>query len=144
VVARWHWPDHLGGPRTRAQVREIIVREGRQLADDGFGFWWWRDRERDELVGHVGLHRTEVEGEPVVEVGWSITPARWGEGIAPEAARAALDWGFDRCALDEVVSFTMRENLASQRVMQKLGMGFVRDFDRSGFPHVLYAMRPPR
>ncbi len=77
----------------------------------------------------------------MVEVGWSITPARWGEGLAPEAARAALDWGFDRCALDEVVSFTMRENLASQRVMQKLGMGFVRDFERSGFPHVLYATR---
>jgi ribosomal-protein-alanine N-acetyltransferase len=126
-------------------VQEIIVRESRQLADDGFGFWWWRDRDRDALVGHVGLHRTEVEGEPVVEVGWSITPARWGEGLAPEAARGALDWGFERCGLAEIVSFTMRENLASQRVMQKLGMDFVRDFERSGFPHVLYTTRrPPR
>ena len=35
-----------------------------------------------ELVGYTGLNRDEVEGEPVVEVGWSISPGRWGEGLA--------------------------------------------------------------
>jgi RimJ/RimL family protein N-acetyltransferase len=142
AVARWHWPGHLGGPRTRAQVRETILRDARQLDADGFGFWWWRDRDAGELVGHVGLHRTEVEGEPAIEVGWSIAPARWGEGLAPEAAAAALAWGFDG-GLDEIVSFTMVENRASQRVMQKLGLQYVREFQRQGFPHVLYrAARP--
>jgi RimJ/RimL family protein N-acetyltransferase len=143
-VAQWHWPGHLGGPRTRAQANEILIRESTQIAADGFGFWWWRDREADELVGHVGLHRTEVEGEPVIEVGWSIAPSRWGEGLAPEAARAALDWGFERADLDEIVSFTMVENQASQRVMQKLGLEYVRDFQRQGFPHVLYAIQRER
>jgi RimJ/RimL family protein N-acetyltransferase len=80
----------------------------------------------------------------VVEVGWSIAPARWGEGLAPEAARAALDWGFERADLAEIVSFTMVENLASQRVMQKLGLEYVRDFQRQGFPHVLYAIERER
>ena len=35
----------------------------------------------------------------MVEAGWSITPAHWGDGLAPEAARAALRWGFERAGL---------------------------------------------
>ena len=57
-------------------------------------------------------------------------PARWGEGLAPEAARAALAWGFDRRGSTRSSRSRCVENRASQRVMQKLGMGYVRDFER--------------
>jgi RimJ/RimL family protein N-acetyltransferase len=87
----------------------------------------------------------------VVEVGWSVAPDRWGEGLAPEAAAASLAWGFQVCGLEEIVSFTMPDNHASRRVMETLGMKYVRDFDRAGLPHVLYRLRglrglrrPPR
>ncbi len=80
----------------------------------------------------------------MVEVGWSVAPDRWGEGLAPEAAAASLDWGFEVCGLEEIVSFTMPDNHASRRVMEKLGMRYVRDFDRAGLPHVLYRLRRPR
>ncbi len=77
----------------------------------------------------------------MIEVGWSVTPARWGEGLATEAAAASLAWGFDVCELDEIVSFTMPRNTASRRVMEKLGMAYVRDFDREGLTQVLYRRR---
>ncbi len=139
-MARWHWPDHLGGARTREQVRELLNGQAAGQVVDGFALWWWRERETGELVGQVGLNRTEVEDEPVVEVGWSIRPERWGEGLATEAARASLSWGFELARLDEIVSFTLPQNAASRRVMEKLGMSHRRDFKRHGLPHVLYAV----
>jgi [ribosomal protein S5]-alanine N-acetyltransferase len=78
---------------------------------------------------------------PAVEVGWSVAPERWGEGIATETARASLAWGFERAPLDEIVSFAMVENAASLRVMEKLGMRYERDFPRAGIPHSLYRIR---
>jgi RimJ/RimL family protein N-acetyltransferase len=83
-----------------------------------------------------------VEGEPAVEVGWSIHPDRQGEGFASEAARASIEWGFEVCGLEEIVSFTVPSNLPSRRVMEKIGMTHERDIDRAGLPHVLYTIRP--
>lgn len=103
----------------------------------------WRELDSGEPIGQVGLQPTEVEGEPAVEVGWSIAPARWGEGFATEAGRASIAWGFERIGLEEIVSFAMVENAASLRVMEKLDMTYERDFDRAGFPHSLYRLRRP-
>ncbi len=136
-VAPWH-----GGARSRAQVESILANQRAQAAEEGFTLWWWRDRSTGELVGYVGLNRDEVEGEPVVEVGWSIAPERWGDGLAPEAARVVLDWGFERCGLERIVSFTLPDNERSQRVMKKIGMTFGREFERRGMPHLLYEIRP--
>jgi RimJ/RimL family protein N-acetyltransferase len=93
-------------------------------------------------VGYVGLSDDFVEGEPAVEVGWSIHPERQGEGFATEAAGASVEWGFEVCGLEEIVSFTLPSNVASRRVMGGIGMEHVRDVDRAGLPHVLYALRP--
>ena len=111
-----------------------------QAAETGWCLWWWRERSSGELVGYVGLNRDQVDGEDVVEVGWSITPSRWGEGFAPEAAQAAVGWGFAR-GLDRIVSFTTPENERSRRVMEKLDMTYVGEFERAQSPHVLYELR---
>jgi ribosomal-protein-alanine N-acetyltransferase len=119
----------------------MLVAQAEQAQQTGFCLWWWRDRESAELVGYAGLNRDEVEDEPVVEVGWSITPARWGEGLATEAAGAAIAWGFARTGLTEIVAFALLDNIRSRRVMEKLGMEYVRNFERAGLPHALYRLR---
>jgi RimJ/RimL family protein N-acetyltransferase len=130
-------PWHGGGPR---DCHRMLVAQAAQAADTGWCLWWWRERASAKLVGYVGLNRDQVEGEDVVEVGWSITPRRWGEGFAPEAAQAAIDWGFAR-GLGRIVSFTKVENERSRRVMDKLGMDYVGEFERADSPHVLYELR---
>jgi ribosomal-protein-alanine N-acetyltransferase len=86
-----------------------------------------------------------------VEVGWRLVRTAWGHGFATEAARAAIDDGFSRVGLPEIVSFTARSNLRSQAVMERLGMerDENRDFDHPKLapdhplrPHVVYATRP--
>ena len=132
-VARWH-----GGGLTRAEAREMLEAQAEQARSDGFCLWWWRERASRQLVGYVGLNRAEVEREPVVEVGWSIRPDRWGEGLASGAAAVSLDWGFDRVGLGEIVSFALTDNARSRAVMERIGMRRVREFERRGLPHVLY------
>jgi ribosomal-protein-alanine N-acetyltransferase len=142
-VAEWHWPHRPGepgGPRTRDETRAILEQNAARCAQDDFGLWWWRERASGKLVGEAGLNREQIEGEPVVEVGWSMSPERWGEGFATEAGKAALDWGFERIGLRRIVSFTMPHNAASRRVMEKLGLRYEREFDRAGVTQVLYAI----
>ena len=107
----------------------------------GYCLWWWRERSSGDLVGYAGLNGDEVDGEPSVEIGWSITPPRQGEGFATEAARACVAWGFERCGLQRIVAFALIDNERSRRVMEKLGMAYVRDFERAGLPHALYELR---
>lgn len=82
-----------------------------------------------------------------MEIGWRLAKEHWGLGYASEAAWTALRCGFDRVALNEVVSFTSETNLPSQKVMQAIGMHHAPqdDFDHprlaDGHPlqrHVLY------
>ena len=130
------------GAGYRALLSIPLIRLNRgQQRERGFSWWPWRERSSGQLIGLIGLNAAEIDGEPAVEVGWSVRRARWGEGFAVEAARASLDWGFERCDLDEIVSFTMVTNERSRRVMDKLGLEYVRDFDRIGLPHVLYRAR---
>ena len=60
-------------------------------------------------------------GQTGIEVGWAIAADRWREGLASEAAARVVEIGFDDCGLDEIVSFTMVENVASRGVMEKFG-----------------------
>lgn len=104
------------------------------------------------FIGFTGLLEPGFDASftPCVEVGWRLAAGHWGNGYAPEAARAALAHGFDGLGLEEVVSFTSTQNHRSRRVMEKLGMRRDPDddFDHPGLEagdplrrHVLYRLR---
>ncbi len=57
-----------------------------------------------------------------VEAGWRLARPAWGHGYATEAARAALEDGFDSMGLAEIVAVTMARNLRSREVMRRIGM----------------------
>ena len=65
-------------------------------------------------------------------------PGRKGEGIAPEAAAAAVDWAFENLDVDHLISLVRPENTGSNRVAQKLGMHVDREVDRQGMRHYVY------
>ena len=68
---------------------------------------------------------------------------RWNEGLATELGAASLAVAFGPLGLADVVSFTLPDNRASRRVMEKLGFAFERDTIHAGLPHVLYRLRAP-
>lgn len=144
---------------TRAESEASIGRMRAHQAEHGFGFWAIEAPGVADCVGMCGLAHVYFEAPftPCVEIGWRLAHEYWGRGYAPEAARAALDYGFDTLKLDEIVAFAVVENAKSRRVMEKVGMTYdpADDFDHPGLPaghplrrHVLYrirgASRPPR
>ncbi len=90
----------------------------------GFGQWVVEIPGEAGLIGVVGLSTVSYEAHftPAVEVAWRLARAHWGCGYATEAARAAVDYGFDTLGLTEIVAITVPANLRSRRVMERLGM----------------------
>lgn len=64
-----------------------------------------------------------------IELTYTIKPAYWGQGLATEAARAVLKWGFETLSLRQIVAVTSPTNRASQRVLEKLGMVYTKSID---------------
>jgi RimJ/RimL family protein N-acetyltransferase len=104
----------------------------------GFGLWAVEEKASGALVGRVGLYRPE--GWPGLEVGWLVDRARWGEGIATEAARASLDYAFEHLAPDRVIRVILPENTASIRVAEKLGERCVDSRPLLGHDVAIYAI----
>ncbi len=68
-----------------------------------------------------------------VEIGWRLACGHWGKGYAQEGARAALQFGFDKRGLAEIVAFTTINNMCSRNVMEKVGL--VYDDAHGDFDH---------
>ncbi|HEX2576804.1 MAG TPA: GNAT family N-acetyltransferase [Aquihabitans sp.] len=137
---------------SRAESDDMVDRIEATFEARGFGLFAVEVASTGAFAGFTGLWPATFEAHftPAVEVGWRLARWSWGNGYATEAARAALDDGFSRLGLDEVVSFTAAVNRRSQRVMEKLGMRRdpADDFDHPSLPpghrlerHVLYRQR---
>ena len=133
--------ETLLGMQTPAQVQEWITRHMLHWDGHGYGQLVWHLRESGEFVGRGGLLRSEVDGKWETEVGWAVMPELWGRGYATELGAASVEHGFRDLGLSEIVAFTLPENVASWRVMEKLGFSFEKEFQHAGLPHHLYRRR---
>lgn len=133
--------DTLWARITQPTEDDVIAGLRAQIAHwdrHGFGMWLLRDRETGVMVGRGGLQYTYVVGFDEVEAAWAIIPQRWGEGLATELALACVEVAFRDLALREIVAFTLLENIASRRVMEKAAFVYEREIEHAGLPHALY------
>ena len=91
------------------------------------------------MIGFCGLQ--PLAETPEIEIGWWLARNSWGRGLATEAAREAIKFGFKRAGLERIVAIARQEHRASLHVMEKLGMSFERATTHRGIPVVLYAIR---
>ena len=137
-VRRFLWDD-------RAIERETAERVVRAALDDeaerGFGLWTLHLREEPGVIGFCGFR--SLEGDVEVELLYGVHPDFWGQGLALEASRAALERLFEDCPLDRVWALADPPNAQSFRVMEKLGMRFDRDGEFQGLPARFYVLDRP-
>lgn len=138
-INRWLRPDPLE-PFTRPEADRLYRHDRSHWRQYGFGPWAVREREGGLFVGRGGLAWTTVDGERVVELPWAIRTSLHGRGYATEQAQAALVAARNE-GLRRVVSLTLPHNLASRRVMEKIGLVCVGHVTHAGMPHVLYEMQ---
>ncbi len=140
---------YLNGVLTRAESDAYAARAIQHFAEVGFCKWAVEAPGVAPFIGAVGLTRVRFEAwfTPAVEVAWRLHRAFWGQGYATEAARAAIEDGFTRVGLSEIVALTALPNEASMRVMERLGMRRDREFDHPSLPdgntlrwHILYRL----
>ena len=79
-------------------------------------------KETFEIIGSSGFARPH--GTREIELGYLLARKFWGKGLATEAAEACLNYGFGKLGFREIIALTDLENIASQRVLNKIG--FVR------------------
>lgn len=88
----------------------------------GYGRWATFLKNEMQFVGWAGLAYLPEFDE--IDLGYRFLPEFWGSGIATEASRAILSYGFDKLKLKKIIAIAMKENKASIKVMEKVGMEF--------------------
>ncbi|ASS76247.1 hypothetical protein CIG75_15720 [Tumebacillus algifaecis] len=94
------------------------MEEGRQ--ENSAIRWAIARREDDRLIGTIGFHNWSVKSFRA-EVGYEINRAYWGQGVATEVLRAVLKCGYEEMGLNRIEAIVIPENLASFRVLEKVG-----------------------
>jgi RimJ/RimL family protein N-acetyltransferase len=130
----------LGGVRSDAKTQEYLAVNLDHWKRHGYGLWIVRDVD-GTFVGRAGIRHLTIEKKNEIELAYSVVPDFWGRGLATEIAKALLNIGFDRLDIPEMVAFTLSENRASQRVMEKVGFQFERTLTFQGLPCVLYRIQ---
>ena len=112
------------GVRTLDEAQAYIeTRIISSYLNHGFGMWVVTPKDAPEPMGLAGLVKREVL--PHVDVGYAFLERAWGQGYAQEAAAAVLTHAREVLGLETVAAIVNPDNLASRRVLEKIGMRFV-------------------
>jgi ribosomal-protein-alanine N-acetyltransferase len=112
------FPD--GSNISREDILASLPRRIERWEQQGFGQFGVFEKHTEKLIGYCGLQY--LDKTPEVEIYYGLFPGFWGKGIATEAAKAVLDFGFRQAKLDRIVGVTHPENIASQKVLLNIGL----------------------
>lgn len=114
---------------TSVAAATSAIREYPDFGTVGFGRWGCYLRGREKLIGFCGLKYLPDVGE--VDLGYRFLPEYWGQGLATEACRASVKFGFHTIQLQQIIAHVMPENTASIRVLEKVNMQLdgLREYD---------------
>ena len=133
----------LGGVRDEEQTAQYLTRNLDHWAENGFGVWMLRERDGPDFIGRAVLRNLTLAEDRQVEIGFALVPRLWGRGLATEVAGtcAALAWrGLE---VPSLVGVTTPANLASQRVLLKIGFDFEGGTTAEGTRCFLYRADRP-
>jgi putative AdoMet-dependent methyltransferase len=111
-----------GNPISRENSEKALRAFIEHWQQQGYGIWAIVESRSSQMVGYCGLRYLEEFNE--VEVLYGLAKAYWGRGIATQAAKAAVAYGFNVSHLDKLIAMALPDNLASRRVIEKAGLQY--------------------
>ena len=136
AVRRFLWDDAVIPVTTAASVTSASAND---FATRRYGLWSLYTRgDQPKLAGFCGL-RSEGIGE-APELLFGLQPAFWRQGLALEAARAVVAYGFDTLGIPRIIAATDAPNERSARTLTALGMRFDRRDDHHGLDTLFYSL----
>ena len=125
-------------PPTLERIQNMIARHRTHWKEYGYGRWAIVPRTGQACIGWAGLEFLPEMNE--AEVAYLLSKDYWGQGLATEAALAAVQYGFETAGLARIVGIVHVENVASRRVMDKLGMSLLDQANLWGMECYRYSM----
>lgn len=129
---------------TKQESIDVIHYIRQQYKDNGIGRWAIMDKQTNEFVGWTGLKliTTEINGlTNYYDLGYRLLKKYWGKGIATEAAVATLRYAFENLNLLEVYAMVDSQNIASNKVLKKVGFRYIKMFIIERQEHNWYTIR---
>jgi ribosomal-protein-alanine N-acetyltransferase len=134
-VRRYLWDDTV---IPKAETAEILEKNERLFRDQGYGLWSLRRKRASTLLGFCGYWF--FFDPPERQLVYGLAPKYWGEGLATEATRSVIRYGFETLGFARIIGCTDVPNTASMRVMERAGMIRDRAVTIHGQPMVYYAI----
>lgn len=116
-----------------------IEKQLNRYSENGFGLLAVLDLETQQPLGQIGLLLQEVNGHPMLEVGYHLLPPARGRGIAREISSYLIEWGLAHTDFSEIISIIHPDNIPSQKVAESNGMTRGPIVDYKGIPVYIYS-----
>jgi len=128
-------------PRSREEAQEELEwhMHGHPKYPD-LGLWATIHKETGKFIGRCGLLPWEIDGQKEVEVAYTLARAYKGQGLGTEAGQAILQYGFETLNLSRLICLIDADNIASQKVAEKIGMTFEKESRDEMGPFLVYAI----
>jgi RimJ/RimL family protein N-acetyltransferase len=113
------------------QIEDYIKNIRNQYIQNGIGRFVVVIKETEEVIGWAGIKFiTEPENNHVnfYDLGYRLQEEHWGKGYGYEVAKAWLDHGFNEMKIDKMYASVNKENIASQKILQKIGLKITSEF----------------
>ena len=134
-VRKYVWDDQI---IARSQAAEIVEASLAQFRHQGDGLWLMLSGPADTAVGFCGFWPFHQPAQ--LELLYGLVPSHWNRGLATEAARALLRFGFEERGFPTIRASTDALNTASIRVLEKIGMRFHKRELSNGLDTVYYTI----
>jgi len=118
------------------KAAEIFLDQYNDYQINGFGRWAVIDKGNGEFLGWCGLKYAEKSNE--TDIGFRLFEKHWNKGFATESASACLKYGFEKLNLKTVIGRVMSENIASIKVLEKIGLTYEKEFNFDGHKGLIY------
>ena len=122
----------------REWVAEEIASSAERFATNGGGLWSLFPKGEEKLIGACGYRF--FHDPPELQLLYALAPTHWGTGLATEAARAMIRYGFEQLGLDRIVAATDPPNAASVRVMERCGLTYDKRATAGGLDTIFYSL----
>ena len=124
-------------PPDLERVERLINRQLNHWGEHGYGWWAVEYIDNSDLIGWSGLQYLPETDE--IEIGYLLARPYWGKGLATEGGQVGINFGFNTLQLPRIIGIVHPGNIASQRVLEKLGLVFQEEAEYFGMACYKYS-----
>lgn len=128
------------------QIDDIIQFIRNQYIENGIGRWAMIEKSTTNFIGWTGLKfvkETTNNHCNYYDLGYRLNKKYWGKGLATEAAKASLNYGFNDLNLNEIYAMADSKNSASRNVIEKVGLKHIETFEFNETPYDWFKITKP-